>query len=112
MYVDETRKNCMAARTDGSLSVPPTCGPRQPGMHDTAISHCDFTTPHNGHSARHWYEEGALHKKIDWLGFQGHGLHCCLLVGGGADLCSHWPRKIGRLFAICRPPRDYRAANA
>jgi hypothetical protein len=68
VYADETRKNCRAARTDGSLRVPPTCRPRRPRMHDTATSHCDFTTPHNGHSVRHRYEESALHKKIESWG--------------------------------------------
>src|SRR5262249_57485293 len=53
MCVDEARKNCMAAPTDGSLSVPPTCWLRRPSMHDTAASHCDFSIPHNGYSVRH-----------------------------------------------------------
>jgi hypothetical protein len=68
VYADETRKNCRAARTDGSLRVPPTCRPRRSRLHDTATSHCDFTTPHNGHSVRHRYEESALHKKIESWG--------------------------------------------
>ena len=41
-------------------------------MHNTVTSHCDFSTPHNGHSVRHRYEKITLNKKIDRLGFQDH----------------------------------------
>ena len=75
MYIDEAGKNCMPACPDGSLSVPPAGRPRRPRMHNTVASHCDFSTPHNGGSVRHRYEEIALNKKIDRLGLQNHGLH-------------------------------------